>query len=136
MGDKTVTNNNTPQFGSSKLATLLADLNKQGGFPIAILTDRQGFPIASAAAPGQDPQSQAAVVALIQKTASQVRDQLGMAQTDEISVFDTCGRRLVCRPFRVDGQDMILAIMVPTRTQSYRRLTNKAVDAVRREWSL
>ena len=131
-----MTNNDAPQFGSSKLATLLADLNKEGGFPIAILTDRQGFPIASAAAPGQDPQSQAAVVALIQKTASQARDQLGMAQTDEISVFDTSGQRLVCRPFRVDGQDMILAVMVPKRDQSYRRLTNKAVDAVRREWSL
>ena len=38
---------------------------------------------------------QAAVVALIQKTAAQVSSQLGMAQTDEISLYDTDGQRLV-----------------------------------------
>ena len=128
--------NNTPKSGSTELARILAEMNKKGNFPIAVIADRQGFPIASAASPGQDPETQSAVVALIQKTAAQVRDQLGMAQTDEISMYDTEGRRLVCRPFSANKHDLILAVLVPDRNQSYRRLTNAAVNAIRRQWKL
>ena len=127
---------NIPKSGSTELARLLAEMNEKGGFPIAVITDRQGFPIASAAAPGQDPDTKSAVVALIQKTATQVQNQLGMAQTDEISLYDTEGRRLVCRPFQAKGHEMILAILVPSKHQSYRRLTNQMVTAVRRIWKL
>jgi predicted regulator of Ras-like GTPase activity (Roadblock/LC7/MglB family) len=130
---------NIPKSGSTELARVLINMNKLGGFPIAVVTDRHGFPIASATLPtaeGQDPETQSAVVALVQKTASQVRDQLGMSQTDEISLFDTEGRRLVCRPFSANGHDMILAVLVPDKRQSYRRLTNTAVNAIRRQWKL
>lgn len=122
---------------STGLAKLLSEMNEAGGFPIAVLTDRHGFPIASSVAgPGQDPDTKSAVVALVQKTATQVRNQLGMAETDEISLFDTEGRRLVCRPFSVNGHDLILAILVPDKNQSYRRLTNTTVNAIRRQWRL
>ncbi len=128
--------NITPKFGSTELGQLLADMNEQGGFPLAVLADQQGFSIASAAAPDQNPEMQAAMVALVQKTATQVRDQLGMAQTDEISLFDTEGRRLVCRPFSANGYNMILAVLVPNKHQSYRRLTNKAVNTIQQHWKL
>lgn len=122
--------------GSTELAKLLNKMNEAGGFPIAVLTDRYGFPIASAAEPGQDPDTKSAVVALVQKTAAQVRNQLGMAETDEISLFDTEGRRLVCRPFSANNHDLILAILVLDKNQSYRRLTNTTVNAIRRQWRL
>jgi len=116
----------------NEFATLLADMNKEGGFLLAVLTDWQGLPIASATAPDQDPDTQSAVVALVQKTAAQVHDQLGMAQTDEISMYDASGQRLVCRPFNASEHDMILAVLVPNERQSYRTLTNKAINAIRR----
>lgn len=128
--------NSLPKSGSTELAGLLAEMNEQGGFPVAILTDRHGFPIASAADPGQDPETQAAVVALVQKTAVQVRDQLGMAQTDEISLFAADGQRLVCRPFSANSHDLILAVLVPDKQKSYRRLTTQTVNAIRRVWRL
>ncbi len=128
--------NSLPKSGSTELAHLLAKMNEEGGFPIAILTDRHGFPIASAAGPEGDPDTQAAVVALVQKTAVQVRDQLRMAQTDEISLSAADGQRLVCRPFSVNGYDLILAVLVPGRQKSYRRLTSQAVTAIRRSWKL
>lgn len=124
------------KVGSTELAKLLAEMNERGGFPIAVLTDRHGFPIASAAGPGQNPEAQSAVVALVQKTAAQVRDQLGMAQTDEISLFDTTGQRLVCRPINANGHEMILAVLVPDKDKSYRRLTNQTISAIRRLWKL
>ena len=122
--------------GSTELSKVLADMNEQGSFPIAIITDRHGFPIASAAGPDQDPDTQSAVVALVQKTATQASNQLGMAQTDEISLYDTNGRRLVCRPFTANGHNLILAVVIPNKNQTYRRLTNKAVSDVRRRWKL
>lgn len=121
---------------STELAKLLAEMNHQGNFSIAVLTDSQGLPIASAAEPGQDPDLQAAMVALIQRTALQVRQHLGLAQTDEISLYDAEGRRLVCRPFKANDHDMILAILITERGQSYRRLTNKVVNMIQQQWNL
>lgn len=128
--------NSTPRSGSTELAQLLSEMNAKGDFPIAVLTDRHGFPIASAASPGEDPDTQSAVVALVQKTAAQVSQQLGMAQTDEISLYDTNGRRLVCRPFQANEHNLILAVVVPHKQQSYRRLTNIAVNNIRKHWKL
>ncbi len=125
-----------PKSGSAEIANLLTKMNEEGGFPVSVLTNRQGFSIASAVAPDQDPEKHSAVVALVQKTASQVREQLEMAKTDEISVFDTNGQRLVCRPFDTNGHNLILAVIIPDRHTCYRRLTNKTVNAIRRLWKL
>ena len=122
--------------GSTELSLILARMNQDGNFLISVLTDRNGFPIASATASGEDPDLQSAVVALVQKTAAQVQQQLDMAPTDEISIFDTAGRRLVCRPFTANEHQLILAVLIPTRHQSYRRLTNTAVRAIQRQWKL
>ena len=124
------------EVGSTELATVLENMNIAGKFSIAVITDRQGLPIASAASPGEDPETQSAVVALIQKTAAHLRTQLGMAQTDEIALYDQSGRRLICRPFTVNNHDMILAVVIPNKKQSYRRLTNQAVTAIRQQWKL
>ncbi len=125
-----------PKSGSAELANLLTKMNEEGGFPVSVLTNRQGFSIASAVAPDQDPEKHSAVVALVQKTALQVREQLEMAKTDEISVFDTDGQRLVCRPVDTNGHNLILAVIIPDRHTYYRRLTNKTVTAIRRLWKL
>lgn len=123
-----------PLSGSMELNKLLAQMNSSDGFSISVLTDQQGLAIASAAADGLDPERQSAVVALVQKTAIQVGRQLGMAQADEISLFDTSGQRLICRPFQADGHELILAVMVPARGKSYRRATNQAISEIRRVW--
>ncbi len=124
-----------PQAGISKLTHLLMEMNEQGGFPIAVLTDRDGFPIATATAPGQNGDRESAVVALVQRTAAQAREQLGMAETDEVSMYDAEGKRLVCRPFRANGHEMILAVLVPDKHHTYRRLTSHAVSEIRQLWS-
>ncbi len=127
-------NGNKRKSGSAILSDILTRINTEGGFPISIITDKQGFPIASASLPGEDPETKSAVVALVQKTAAQVQAQLGMAATDEISLYDAQGQRLVCRPFVANGYDMILAVMIPNRNQSYRRITNQAIRAITEAW--
>lgn len=122
------------KVGITKLTRLLMEMNAQGGFSVAVLTDRDGFPIASAA-PGQNSDRESAVVALVQRTAAQARELLGMAETDEVSLYDAEGMRLVCRPFLANGHEMILAVLVPDKHQSYRRLTSSAVSQIRQLWS-
>lgn len=122
--------------GSLLLSEVLQEMNQEGNFSISVLTDRQGFPLAAASKEGEDPEMQSAVVALIQKTARQTENQLGMSETDEISLFDTQGNRLVCRPFSVNGRYLILAVQMPDRNQPYRRLTNKAIREIQRAWKL
>jgi predicted regulator of Ras-like GTPase activity (Roadblock/LC7/MglB family) len=118
-----------PRLG--ELGRLLHELNAQGGFLVSVLTDQAGLPIASAGAAGQVAEAQAAVVALVEKTAGHVRQQLGMAKTDEVSLFETGGRRLVCRPFEAGNHGYVLAVMVPDRRSPYRLLTNRTVKTLR-----
>ena len=136
MNSKLLNGSTKQKAGSAKLAELLNEMNEAGNFSISILTDEHGFPIASAAQPNQDPDIQSAVVAMVQKTAVQARQQLGMAQTDEISLYDAEGQCLVCRPFDANGYAMILAVRIPNKQQTYRRLTNRTITAVKQNWKL
>jgi len=120
--------------GAEQLNMLLADMNSREDYPISVLTDAQGLTVAWAANQGMDPERQSAVVAFVQKTAVQVSRQLGMASTDEISLFDMNGHKLVCRPFTLDNNLLILAVMVTDRNTSYRRATNHAIHEIRRIW--
>lgn len=123
-----------PQPKSTRLVQLLTAMNEQGGFPISVITDRDGFPIASVCNNNQDADRQSAVVALVQRTAQQIKDRMGMAATDEFSLYDTEGKRLVCRPFVAIGHEMILAVVVPDKDRPYRRLTTRTVNAIRHLW--
>lgn len=116
--------------------TLLQEMNEQGKFVMSVLTDMDGLPIAAATRTGDSVNNHSAVVAfLVQRTAKQVQSQLDMGQTDEISISDQERRHLVCRPFQVQGQSLILAVMVPDK-RSYRRLTNQTIRAIQRGWKL
>ncbi len=117
----------------TKLVQVLTEMNLEGNFPMAVLADRDGFPIA-AAGTGQDTDRQSAIVALVQRTVSQAQDQLGMAETDEFTLFDANGLRLVCRPFWAGGQKMILAILVPDKDRPYRRATTRAIRVIQQLW--
>jgi predicted regulator of Ras-like GTPase activity (Roadblock/LC7/MglB family) len=120
--------------GSEQMNILLARMNQEGGFPISVLSDSQGLTIAFAAASGRDPERQSAAVAYMQKAATLVGRQLGMADPDEISFFGSDGVRLVCRPFDMEEYRLILAVLVPGRERTYRRITNFAMQEMRRIW--
>ena len=125
--------NQRKSSGSAELGKILIEMNQQGGYPISVLTDRQGLPIAYAAEPGYDPDRQSAVVALVQKTVSQVSGHLGM-ETDEVSLNAPGGQRLVCRPFDINGNQLILAVMINSRSQSHRRLTTQTIRSIAEVW--
>jgi len=114
----------------ARITQILRDLNQGGGFVASVLTDERGLALASVAEAEEDAQAQAAVVALVAKSASRVADQLGMAGTEEVAVSDTHGRLLVCRRFQVGERGFLLSVLVPGRHQRYRLLTNRAVQSL------
>lgn len=120
------------ESSSSKLAGILHDLNSLGGFPISVLTDRDGLLLASACTADWDSERQAAVVAVIQRAAQQT-EEVDMGRADEVTVRDHEGRRLVCRPFAVVDRTLILGVMAGNG-RAYRRATNEAVREIRRTW--
>jgi predicted regulator of Ras-like GTPase activity (Roadblock/LC7/MglB family) len=122
------------ESGSVQLNRLLAEMNKEGGFPILVLTDAQGLTIASSAEEGRDPERQSAVAAFLQKAVLQASRQLGMNGADEISLLDTNGVRLICRLFTVSDQGLILAFQTPNRDCAYRRSTNHTIGQIRTIW--
>jgi predicted regulator of Ras-like GTPase activity (Roadblock/LC7/MglB family) len=118
------------------LQTLLNDLNLQGGYSVTVLTDENGLPIASSSGNEDGVEMQAAVVSKVEKIISQVKPQLGMAATDEISLNDVNGKKLVCRTFTTNGCEFTLAILMGSRDKSYRRLTNKTIVRIQRMTNL
>lgn len=119
---------------STHLTQILTEMNLEGNFPMAVLADRDGLPIAAVAGAEQNSEKQSALVAMVQRAVTQAQSQLGMAETDEFSLFDAQGTRLVCRPFSAGGQTMILAITVPDKKLPYRRLTTRAIRAIQQLW--
>jgi predicted regulator of Ras-like GTPase activity (Roadblock/LC7/MglB family) len=120
-------------FGPENLIAALRTLNTRGEFLITVLTDAEGLLMASAPSPGWDAEKQAAVVALVQRAARQAQ-AASMDTADEVAIRDITGRRLVCRPFEVDGQMLLLSVLMEAG-RPYRRLTNDAIRDDRRAWA-
>ncbi len=122
--------------GSVELGNMLQDMVNTGDFAISVLTDENGFPIASAIRSEKNTEMLAAVVAVVQRIAHQIKNQLAMEHIDEIAVRDEANRTLICRPFHVKEHRMILGVMLAHKKQPYRRLSNKAVRSVKDSWKL
>ena len=129
MGNKNTTS------GIQEINSILSHLNEQGQFLLSVLTDAQGLPIASISSGEVDMDRQAAVVAVIQKSAVQVSKQLGMGLAEEIVVHDDGGQRLICRSVHSGDHEFILAVLITDKNQSYRRYTNSAITSICRVWA-
>jgi predicted regulator of Ras-like GTPase activity (Roadblock/LC7/MglB family) len=111
----------------------LERINREGNFEASVLSTPDGLPIATAPA-GYDSDVTAAMVALLQSVAQQTQDHVGMAPLDEVSVRASDQIRLVCRSFRVDDEDLILAVVVPREQRYHRQLTNRAIRELTLTW--
>ncbi|MDH4208925.1 MAG: roadblock/LC7 domain-containing protein [Anaerolineae bacterium] len=111
----------------------LEQINKDGRFRASVLASSDGLPVAQA--PSEyDSEIIAAMVALLRSVAQQTQDQVGIGRLDEVSVRADDRLRLVCRYFEIDGEDFILAVVVPNQQRYYRRETNRAIRELRLAW--
>lgn len=115
------------------ISQVIADMSREAKFPAATLSGRDGLLVAAHSNNGDNPARQSAVVAKLAEAANLLRSQMALGAPAELSYATEDGRRLVCRPFSLNGQDLILAVVVPSG-QPYRRATNKAIAQLRSAW--
>jgi predicted regulator of Ras-like GTPase activity (Roadblock/LC7/MglB family) len=125
-----VENNQNP------LARVLYDMNREGQFQAATLSLRDGLLVASSTSNGDDPAAQSAVVAKLASAANVARSQMAISAPEELAFNAEDGRRLICRPFSLNGHELILAVLIPKRGQSYRRATSKAIARLKSVWRM
>lgn len=119
---------------SNPMAQVLAEMNREARFPASTLSGKDGLLVASHTENGDDPQRQSAVVAKLSEAARMAHTQLAFGAPEELSFNADDGRRLVCRPFQLNGYDFILSVLVPTRGQAHRRATTRAIARLRQIW--
>jgi len=120
---------------ASELTQILEKMNKDGNFLMSVVTDQNGLPIVFSSREGFDPERQSATVAMIKKTIVQNEKRLGIAQAEEINIIDSNGHLLVCRSFMANKNDLTLAVLVPDRRQTYRRITTQTINQISWLWS-
>ena len=127
-------NSNSAELSS--LQQILEQMNREGDFPFSALMDKDGFQIAYAVDDRKNLEKQVAVIAFAQKTINQMRLEMGMNATKEVTVFDAEGQRLICRLFKVADYEVILACLVPHPNQPYRKIMNTTIKQISAAWKV
>jgi len=114
------------------LVRILEEMNEQGQFKTSLLVSADGLPLASVTS-HFEAETTAAMVALVKNVAHRARTYIGLQQVDEVSIVDSDKMRLVCRPFTVGDEELVLTV-VALSYSTYRRLTNRAIREIKRIW--
>lgn len=122
------------QYQYKDLVDLLNQMTASGGFSISVLTDENGFPIAYSGGSEDTSEVQSAAVAQIQKMVLRVLDHISMAEPDELALNDVNGAKLVCRSFQAGDTRLFLAVQIPDRHKSYRKLMNQVIRSIQKNW--
>jgi predicted regulator of Ras-like GTPase activity (Roadblock/LC7/MglB family) len=117
------------------IKSILAQLSQESQLAQCILTDDTGLMVASSGVNGEESETYAAAVSMLQAFMSKAEKQIGMSKMDEFALTDATGKRLICRPFTAfDGSTFILVIVLNNRHQPYRRSVRIAIQAIRSAW--
>jgi predicted regulator of Ras-like GTPase activity (Roadblock/LC7/MglB family) len=123
-------------MGSNDLSSILTETNEKGGFISSLITDCEGFPIAAVSNTNTNQEVLAAVIGLFQRATNQASEQLGISISSEFTLYYENGNLLVCRPFSSKGVDMVLAHLLVSKKQVYRRLMSQTIIAVQNAFEL
>ena len=112
---------------------ILHDMNEAGSFGASFLADAQGLPVAAVTS-SYNTDTASAMAALIRNVIEQAQTRIDLAEADEVTVRDNDKMRLISRYFTVGDETLILVVVAPP-DRSYRRLTNRAIKALRAAWA-
>jgi predicted regulator of Ras-like GTPase activity (Roadblock/LC7/MglB family) len=114
-------------------AKILDDMNEAGNFKASFLADAEGLPVAAANS-SYDTDTASAMAAMVRNAVEQTRTRIDLAEADEVTVRANDKVRLVSRYFAV-GDDTLILVVVAPPDRPYRRVTNRAIKALRTAWS-
>lgn len=115
------------------LNEVLREMADRGQFLSAVLASAEGLPIAAASS-HEDAEATSAMIAMLRRVSGEAKEQLALAEVDEVSIRDSERSRLVCRCLTVSGEHLLLAVRVRPRG-CYRRETNWAIRQIERLWA-
>ena len=119
---------------TSVFEDILLRLNQEGEYTTTVLTSEDGLPIAAAPMPPRyDPDTLAAMVAMVRDFIQQTQERLGLDPVDEVSIVVGDRSRLICRYFCAAERSFVLAVVAPPDV-SYRRLTTRAIRDLKQAW--
>lgn len=123
-------------MSSMELSKTLQDVITQGDYLAALVTDQEGFAIASASKDKFNADMQSAVISLFQRATAQASEQLGESISSEFTLYFENGTILVSRPFQVNQLHLNLSFLLSDRNQTYRRLMAQTMRAVQNSFEL
>lgn len=114
-----------------RLAKLLEEMNKEGGFFASILSRNDGLLMASAVAPTSNRDLIAAMSGFLTDTAERVREELSLGALKDISIRCTGGKAVFRKIGSKDEQSLILAALMPRNVRYHNRPLGKAATRIR-----
>ncbi|MBN1811492.1 MAG: roadblock/LC7 domain-containing protein [Anaerolineae bacterium] len=114
----------------TSFADVVEDMYRTGDYRAIVLASADGLPIAAAPS-DYESDLPSAMAALIRGVSRDVQAQLGMAELDEVTIYDRTQQRLVSRYITAGNESLILAVAV-SPGRPYRRSTNRAIRQIER----
>lgn len=103
-----------------------AFIQSMTGFLAGVLADPDNQVIATYSRPGLDQETAQAPLETTRRIFNNPDSRAALSNLQESVFYDLDGRRLVCRPLRVQGKIYLLIILVPSGN-TYRRAVNRLV---------
>ncbi len=108
-------------------------LSQQEGFETVILTDAAGLPLATSVEMRAAEEFSAVVARMLRASAS-VGKRLKMGAMSEIMLLaEDAQQGLLCRKFQVDGEELVLAMVIRPQ-YTYWEATTQAIQEIQRLW--
>jgi len=111
----------------ARIENILKSLVHHGSFTSAVVASKDGLPIAMIG------QTNAAMIAAVAASMKDLAERAHQGLT-EIATRDDQGNKIVSRYFLINGDLLLLAIQLPAN-RPYRKLTNLAIDDIKKVWS-
>ena len=123
-------------MSSMEMSKTLQDVIQQGEFLAALITDQEGFAIASASKEKFNADIQSAVISLFQRATAQASEQMGESITSEFTLYFQNGTILVSKPFQVNELRFNLSFLLSDKKQAYRRLMAQTIRSIQNSFEL
>ena len=116
------------QGTESRITSLLAAANREGGFPGSIVCTTEGLLIAASG--GLETEHLAAVTSLFDDICGRAARDLGLRDLDELTIRAPIRGRYVVRPLAFGGRHRAFVVIRVPPSRPWRRVTNALVARI------
>jgi predicted regulator of Ras-like GTPase activity (Roadblock/LC7/MglB family) len=124
-----------PAMTKLSVKDMLCNFATEGGFDFAFIADKSGLLMACTKSDMVVVETQAAVLARIKNTVAMVDEKKGLGSIEEM-VFNVTGKKkLICRNFSINKNQLILAVSLESHLP-YKRLTGSFIRQLQSTWDI